>query len=294
MKNHAVAVLLAALLALAGCRSQADPPTTTFAAIADCQFADVPTSGLRQYRGSVTKLARCVAELNQIELDFAVHLGDFIDRDEASFEVVGPIYRALKTDRHHVLGNHDYSVSDAVKARVPGILGMPARYHSFVRGEFRFVVLDGNDVSFHAHAEGSAGQAAAQNYYEERGITSPKWNGALGEEQLHWLEQTLVDADAAGERVILFCHFPVYPEDVHNLWNAAEVVQLLASHPSVVAYLNGHNHAGGYAEHQGVHFLTMHGMVDTDETAYAVITLDESTMSVAGRGREPDRLLPLR
>lgn len=269
-------------------------PLFSFGAIADCQYCAGPARGVRRYSESPLKLQACVEHLNTLDLQHAVHLGDFIDREFESFDVVGPIYSALTCDAHHVLGNHDYSVADEYKALVPSRLGMPDRYHSFAAKGWRMVILDGNDVSLHSHAAGSEGHRLAQEYKQRHAPDAPDWNGAIGPEQLEWLEQVLTEADRAGERVILHCHFPVYPEDVHNLWNAGEVLELLQRHESVKAYLNGHNHAGNHAIAGGIHFLTLKGMVDTAYTSYAVIEVHPDKLVVQGYGREPDRILPLR
>ncbi len=61
------------------------------------------------------------------------------------------------------------------------------------------------------------------------------------------------------------------PAAAHNLWNDTELIGVLESHTCVVAYINGHNHAGGYGLKNGIHYLTVPGMVETpDTTAYAV------------------------
>jgi predicted phosphodiesterase len=262
-----------------------------FGAIADCQYCAVEGQGVRKYSLSPTKLEACVASFNTMDLGFVVHLGDFIDRDFESFSVVSPIYQRLKMSRYHVLGNHDFSVADELKAQVPSTLEMPSRYYHFENSGWRFVVLDGNDISFHAWPEGSAEHRAAGKYYKDNGIQSPRWNGAVGGAQLSWLRATLKQATEDRERVILFCHFPVFPEDVHNLWNAEEVIGVIEEFPCVKAYINGHNHKGNYAERNGVHYLTLKGMVDTEETSYAVIRVDAEAIKVTGYGRESDRVL---
>ncbi|GIT05981.1 MAG: hypothetical protein CM1200mP29_13920 [Verrucomicrobiota bacterium] len=51
---------------------------------------------------------------------------------------------------------------------------------------------------------------------------------------------------------------------MHNLWNAVEVLGA-ARELSVVAYMNGHNHAGNYGRLDKRHFVTFSGMVDTTD-----------------------------
>ena len=275
---------------------QAEPEEArfSFASIADCQYCNVEGKGVRKYSVSDKKLRSCVEHLNTLELSFVIHLGDFIDKDFESFDVVGPIFDDLKAPHHHVLGNHDFSVADDKKRMVPAKLGLENRYYMFQRKGWRFLALDGNDVSFHAWPKGSPEYKFAAQYYAEKEIKGPKWNGGLGAEQLDWLKSHLIEAESAQEKVILFCHFPVFPANAHNLWNAEEVVQLLEQYDCVKAYLNGHNHAGNYAEKNGIHYLTFKGMVDTVETSYSVIDVFGDRLESVGFGREPNRNMPLR
>jgi hypothetical protein len=98
-----------------------------------------------------------------------------------------------------------------------------------------------------------------------------------------------------GRKVILLAHHPVAPADRHNAWNDGELLALIDRHPNVVAWLNGHNHAGNFAERHGVPFVTMHGMVETpDTTAFATATILPDRMIITGRGREPSRELLFR
>lgn len=279
-------------------KAEAQPATDTagfaFGVIADCQYCDIQSKGLRRYALSEHKLAGCVEAFNQMDLEYVVHLGDFIDRDFESFDVVGPIFDRLTASKYHVLGNHDFSVADPLKKEVPAKLGMPAKYYDFEVDGWRHIILDGNDVSFHAYPEGSKEAQQAAAYYQQNKITSPKWNGAIGPEQLVWLRSVLQKAQQARENVLLFCHFPVYPRNSHNLWNDQQVLALLEEFSCVKAYMNGHNHHGGYAEKRGVHYLTFKGMVDTEKTSYAVVRLSDERIDVTGYGREKNRSLPIR
>ena len=266
----------------------------SFGVIADCQYCAAPTRGVRRYSESPRKLMACVEHFETLGLNHVVHLGDFIDKDFESFDVVAPIYEALSCPTHHVLGNHDYSVADEHKASVPARLGMPARYYDFLVKPWRFVILDGNDISLHAYPKGTPEHAAALHYHRTHAPKAPRWNGALGARQLAWLEEVLQRADKAQEKVILYCHFPIFPENHHNLWNAEKVLATIEPHSSVKAYLSGHNHAGNYASREGIHYLTLKGMVDTKLTSYAVVEVYADQLSILGFGREQDRLLKIR
>ena len=269
------------------------PSSFRFGVIADCQYCAGPSSGVRLYAESVWKLTACVDHLSTLDLDHVVHLGDFIDKGYESFDVVAPIYDSLPCEHHHVLGNHDYSVADEHKAGVPDRLGMPAPYYDFEAEGWRFVILDGNDVSLHSNPEGTPAHDHALEYHRTRAPGKPTWNGALGQAQLAWLDGVLAAADEAGENVVLYCHFPVFPDNVHNLWNAEEVLARIDAHASVRAFMNGHNHKGNHSVRKGVHYLTLKGMVDTASTSYAVVEVAQGRLVVRGFGREPDRELVL-
>ena len=235
----------------------------------------------------------CVEHYNKMELSFVVHLGDFIDRDFESFDKVVPIYNRLKAPHYHVLGNHDFEVADDKKALVPAKLGLKERYYDFTRKGWRFIAIDGNDVSLYAWPKDDPRTKAAAEYHKSLKPRPASWNGAVSDKQLKWIETKLQAAEKAKERGMLFCHFPVYPKNGHNLWNAGALTELLARYPCVAAYVNGHNHAGNYGQRDGIHYLTLKGMVDTEQSSYAVIEVYADRLVVKGFGRETERELPL-
>jgi 3',5'-cyclic AMP phosphodiesterase CpdA len=200
---------------------------------------------------------------------------------------------------HQVLGNHDFDVQDGRKAQVPEKLGMPARYRDFEYGGFRFVILDTNDVSTYAYAAGTPERAEAERELarlQAANVRQAKpWNGGIGAKQLAWFEGICRDAAARGEKVIVLAHHPVYPDNEHNVWNADAVLAAVDRQPNVVAWLNGHNHKGGYGVRNGVGYLTLHGMVETADTnAFATVRVYPDRLVVTGHGREPERELRLR
>jgi hypothetical protein len=71
-------------------------------------------------------------------------------------------------------------------------------------------------------------------------------------------------------------------------------LELIDRYPCVKAYFNGHYHAGGYTEINGIHMVNFHGMVDTRQDAFAVVTLTSDSILIRGFGREPDRKLRIR
>lgn len=267
--------------------------------VADAQYADIESKGTRFYRESLPRLGAAVDDFNARDLAFCVHLGDLIDRDWNSFD---DITKPLATSRHrwhHLLGNHDFEVLDTQKPKVPERMGMRARYYTYDHGAFCFAVLDTNDVSTYAHASGSPERAAAESELAhllaaKRPQAKP-WNGGIGPEQLRWLDRTCAAARNANRKVIVFAHHPVFPVGGHNAWNASEILAVLDRHPHVVAWLNGHNHAGAFGERNGVPFLTLRGMVETRETsAFANAQILADRIILTGHEREPSREMKFR
>jgi predicted MPP superfamily phosphohydrolase len=245
------------------------------------------------------KLANAAQDLNTQELAFVIQLGDFIDRDFKSFDAVLSLYEQIETPTYHVLGNHDFVVQQEEKSQVAAKLGLEKGYYDFTYHSWRFIVLDGNDLSFYTVSEKDEKYDEVETLFQQ--ITSEgrpnaqKWNGGLSREQLAWLKTTLDRAFKQNEQVILFCHFPAFPPDMHNVWNDIELVTLLDTYPNVVAYLSGHNHAGIYGEKNGTHYLTLQGMVETEATpAYAIIEVYTDHLNVIGKGRESNRKLLLK
>ena len=264
-----------------------------FGVIADCQYADAATKGTRHYRDSVRKLREAVATFNDADLDFAVHLGDFVDRFAESFDAVVPVFERLRMSRFHVLGNHDYQLP---LGELLQTLRMPAPYYHFLRDGWRFVVVDTNDVSLYANPDGSDKHALAREMLDRLtaagAVNAKPWNGAVGQEQLTWLRRVLAAARSRGEKVVLNAHHPIFPKSSHNAWNDEEVVDLVSSYDNVVAWFNGHNHHGDYGFNAGTHFVTFRAMVELDTNAYATVRVLGDRLEIDGFGREPDRVLP--
>jgi manganese-dependent ADP-ribose/CDP-alcohol diphosphatase len=262
--------------------------------VADAQYADIEPLRTRHYRQAVERLDDAVEHFNRRELAFCAHLGDLIDRDWQSFdEIMRPLSRS-RHRWHQLLGNHDFEVLDELKPKVPERLGMPSRYTFFDRAGVRFVVLDTNDISTYAHPAGALERAEAEKRLAEareaRIVQAQPWNGAIGAVQLAWFDRTCAAARTEGRKVIVLAHHPVAPAGHHNAWNAGEVLAVIDRHPQVVAWFNGHNHAGAFAERNGVAFVTMRGMVETpDTTAFATAEILPDRIVLSGHGREPSR-----
>ncbi len=264
----------------------ADASPLEFGVIADCQYANIENKGARLYRSCPQKLADAVNNFNDSNVEGVFHLGDFIDIHYESFQTLFSISKKLNVPLYHVLGNHDYSVANKYKADIHRLLGMPARYYSFTRKNWRFVVVDGNDVSTFGWPKESEEHRRNMHLYKEKYQNEETWNGGIGEIQLKWLASELQIADDLKQHVVILSHFPVYPEDRHNLWNADEVLDLLTNYKSVRAWFNGHNHSGNYAKFSGIHFVTFNAMLDTEETAFSRVKFSDTNIEIIGTGKQ--------
>lgn len=275
--------------------AQNKKPSFEFGLVTDVQFCDCDASRTRFYRASVDKLTDAVQTFNQHNLAFTIQLGDIIDRNVFSFSTILPIYNEVKGPKYHVLGNHDFPVKTD---EVMSILGMTKPYYDFSQQGWRFVVLDTNDISFYANEEGSAKYQQAMEIYQylkwSGAINAHTWNSSVGQEQMTWFHGVLSDAAQKGEKVVVFAHMPVFPWARYNVWNDFALVQEMEAAGNVVAYFNGHHHAGNFAEKNGIYYVNFKGMVETADTnAYSIIQVYSDRIEIDGYGREQDRVLQI-
>ncbi|MFE4242196.1 metallophosphoesterase [Peribacillus butanolivorans] len=268
-------------------------PSFEFGLITDIQYCDCDAAGVRYYRNSISKLQEATAALNQHDLKFTVQMGDMIDRNVDSFNTILPYFNKIKGPKYNVLGNHDFAVPTD---QVVDILGMKNQYYDFAEKGWRFVVLDTNDLSLYANEPGSLKYQQAEKMYNQLQASGAKnaqtWNGGVGSEQMTWLHNVLKKSAKKNEKVVVIGHHPVYPANEHNAWNDAEIMRELESAGNVVAYFNGHNHAGNYGEKKGIKYVNFQGMLDTPDTnAYSVIQAFKDRLEIDGFGREPDRTI---
>ena len=274
-------------------------PYFSFGVIADVQYCKCVPLGTRFYSNSLNKLADSIRDFNARDVSFVIQLGDLIDKDIESIESVLPVFNKIKAIKYSVLENHDYNVDEKEKVNVPEKIGLVSRYYEFVSHGWRMIVLDGNDLSFYAPAKSQDqidNTETLFQYIKARGATNAHdWNGGLSSQQITWLKDTLKQSSLSGEKVFLFCHFPVYPPREENLWNDVELIELLESYPCVVALFSGHYHSGNYAKKKGIHYLTLQGMVETENSnAYSIVEVYSDHLQVLGFGREPSRILTFR
>lgn len=274
-----------------------EAPLFRFGLFADVQYADKEAQGPRHYRESAAKLKACVDDFNQRDLAFVVNLGDLIDghgaQSEPELKQMLDLVKPLHAPLHHVIGNHCLEVE---RPALMSALNLSLPYYDFQRPGWRFIVLDGMEVSQRS-VKGSAEAEAAQEFLKNNPQLSA-YNGALGQRQLTWLKQQLTAAKQSQQKVIVFCHHPIEvtaSDASHVLWNHVEVAKLLANYGCVVAWFNGHDHRGGYAARNGIHHVTLPGMVEAPagRNRCAVVEVYADRLIIQGIGDVPQRNLNL-
>ncbi len=267
----------------------------SFGLIADVQYGDFKSAGTRYYRSSLDKLEAALASFRKDSVDFIINLGDLIERDYESFK---PVLKALNSSgikTYHITGNHDYSVDPPYLSRLPLLAGSREGYYSIVYKKFRFIFMNGNEISVYSSANKTL-TMQAESYIagmKKKGeINAIEWNGGIGSEQLLWITGQLEDAADSDEKVIMICHFPVAPENIHNLLNYREVLEKLSKYNNIIAWFSGHNHEGNYIRVNNIHHVTFKGMVETkDKNSFAIIDVTDNKMTIKGYGREDTREL---
>ena len=287
----------AIIFSIVSCSEPKKDTSFKIGVISDCQYCDCEIKWDRYYKKAPQRLKEAVAVLNKDALSYTIHLGDFIDKNFESLDSVLPTWKQLKSKTYHVLGNHDFEVKDSLKTKVIKKLGIKNRYYSFVEKDWRFIVLDGNDLSFYG-ALTETKKRQTDSLFNSLNKQLPyvkEWNGALSTTQLKWVKEELEKAVQSNQKVGFYCHFPIYPIDQHNIWNREQLLALIQPYKNVKVFFNGHNHAGAYQLVDNVHYLTFKGMVDTENTsAFAKVKFDKDTITVEGFDREPSRKLVIK
>lgn len=284
----------------------------------------------RFYRSSLTLLRNAVRSWRESGPDFILQLGDIIDgfnkNHEASDRALDTVLEEFgSTEVHHVWGNHEFynfRRTDLLRSRLNSTLrserslnaaGGEVYAYSFRPGPgFTVVILDGYDVSLLGREETSDryrdSLSLIRQHNHNEDLNCPvstglkerytMFNGGFSQLQLDWLSALLTSADENAEKVIIVCHLPVHPLSTFPIclaWNYDELLSVLRSHRSVVCFMAGHDHDGGYHmdNDTGTHHLTLEGIIETppDSDAFATVSVYEDRMELKGYGRVKDRVL---
>jgi hypothetical protein len=181
----------------------------------------------------------------------------------------------------HVLGNHDMD-NISKPQMLTGInntgIAPDRSYYAFSQRGIRVVVLD---TCFLAN-----GQDYDHGNFDWRDTWMPA-------KELAWLEQELA---AANEPVIVLAHQRLDGEGDLHVNNSAEVRSILERSKKVLAVFTGHDHAGAYAQVNGIHYYTLRAVVEgsgPDHNAYAMVDVGVNRdITVTGYRTAVSRALP--
>jgi len=269
----------------------------SFGVVADIQYGDLESSKTRFYRASLGKLDNCIDIFNKHELSFVTNLGDLIEEGYSDFDKTLALLDKIKAPVYNVLGNHDLAVEDDLKEKAKErLLGDKNGYYTFEVGNFIFIVLDGTEMCPPDHPKDSKMYNIAMAKYElmkvEELNSAYVWNGGFGDQQIKWLGKVLKKADRENKKVVVFCHWPLLPENGLQLWDNQVLLGLIESHNCVVAWISGHHHEGNYVKENGIHHLTLKAIVNTvADKSCGIIEVYSDKLLFKGYGDMKDRTL---
>ncbi|KAK8511667.1 hypothetical protein V6N13_029269 [Hibiscus sabdariffa] len=299
-------------------------PIFSFGVIADVQYADVPDGhsflGVpRYYRHSILVLQRAVQSWNNHKnLSFVINFGDIVDgkcpKDQSlnAVEKVVSEFEKFNGTVYHMIGNH--CLYNLPRDKLLPLLKIPnhgsghahAYYDFSPTPGYRFVVLDGYDISAIGWPHDHPNTLEALKILSEKNPNSNKnspeglddvdrrfvmFNGAVGNEQIEWLNNVLQDATNMKQKVIVCCHLPLHPGATGKtslLWNYNQVMDVIHRYDCVKVCLAGHSHKGRYSiDSHGVHHRVLDAALECPPGtgAFGYIDVYDNMLSLVGTDR---------
>lgn len=296
-------------------------PLFSFGVISDVQYADIPDGrsflGVpRYYRHSIHVLQRAVWQWNdRLKPKFVINFGDIVDgfcpKDQSLTAVKKVVneFENFHGPTYHMIGNH--CLYNLPRNQLLPLLKIPSpdgrAYYDFSPSpEYRFVVLDGYDISAIGWPQDHPNTFDAMKFLQEKNPNSDKnsplglidlerrflmFNGAVGKEQMEWLDRTLQDATKLNQKVIVCCHLPLDPGASSRealLWNYDEVMGVIHKYNCVKVCIAGHDHKGGHSiDAHGVHHRVLEAALECppDTDAFGYIDVHDDRLLLFGTDR---------
>ena len=184
------------------------------------------------------RLGTFVKAMTRRKADFLVQMGDFCQPIEKNRSFMN-VWRSFKGKTVDVIGNHDMD-GNVTRETTLAYMGLKRGYDTFIRGGFRFIVLDGNDK----HDKAPSGY--------------PRHIGAA---QRRWLTRTLSETR---EPVVVFVHQSL--QNATGIDNGPEVRAILeaankqAGWGRVLACFSGHHHLDDVVPVNGIPYVQVNSM----------------------------------
>lgn len=294
MKNFRTLIACLAVLpcfSYAGNLSSSSDGEVKFAVISDIHN-DIMHDGPK-------RLNDFMADAAKNDVDFIIELGDFCHVKESNRYFVN-LWNSFPGEKYHVLGNHDMDVCDKVQYQM--FVGIKDRYYSFDKGDFRFIVLDANNL----YTDGKYIPYAYGNFYvdmSKREFIDP--------EQIEWLKKEIRYTD---KKCIIFSHQCLE----NTVGNREEIRRILeeenkaAGFKKVVAAFSGHDHTNYEKVINGIAYIQINSasnqwvgdqykcesrfskeineknpylkfVTPWEESIYAIVTVDSEGLKLKGK-----------
>lgn len=301
--------------------AQGKQPLFSFGVISDVQYADIPDGhsflGVpRYYQHSIHVLERAVRNWNSHgKLKFVINFGDIVDGkcpQDQSLDAVKKVtteFEKFNGPIHHMIGNH--CLYNLPRDKLLPLLKIPSlgghAYYDFSPApEYRFVVLDGYDISAIGWPQDNPNKLQALEFLSKKNPNYDKnspegllglerrflmFNGAVGREQLEWLDGILEDATKLKQNVVVCCHLPLDPGATSQealLWNYDEVMNVIHQYNCVKVCLSGHDHKGGHSiDSHGIHHRSLEAALECPPgaDAFGYIDVYDNRLLLFGTGR---------
>lgn len=166
INNNRIKQVICGLLLTLGCITASAQPNSKLCLrvglIADPQYANKDDHGLRLYRNSLEKANEAVATLNKQNVNLTMVVGDLVDQGTKDLKPILTNLAKLDSASYNLLGNHDFvEVTD--KRNLYQAFNMPAPYYTVDKNNWKFILLNTNELSNYAAEEGSSEFTAWEN-----------------------------------------------------------------------------------------------------------------------------------
>ena len=243
-----------------------------------------------------TSTCLCAPEKMPINLKYAMECPTAIPKLEILQK-----FNSFPKPKYHLLGNHECDFCS--KADALEMYGMKSPYYAFHFNGWHFIVLDGN---YYRDENGNLADYYYGKYFETTDLPY------LGEKQLLWLRQEILESDS-DEPIVIFSHQPLYacPRGLRNVDDLQEsILEGRNAGKQIRLCMNGHVHRDIRHFENGILYYTLNSIsnywagtayatrryspeieekfpnlqfvVPYKEPIYAIVRLDENGMTVKG------------
>ncbi len=212
------------------------------------------------------RLMQAIAELNEMQPDFAVLLGDLVestaDTYARDYQMIQDIFAGhAEFPVFGVMGNHDGQVVGAVSGFEMWQSRFGPLYYSFDLGMWHFVV--GNTYDHPAH---------------------PSDNGFVGAEQIRWIEADVAEAFARGQRIAAFVHHNPFDDRWVFVDEGRQALAQALSRGGARYVFAGHRHSDQLELLPTARIVTTRTVQagsDDSEVGYRLVMVEQGRMEIA-------------